>query len=84
MPLPGQVLPAPDTLALRDDLARAAAYLARDSGDDGYVAGFVAGLARATRDPALERAARGPRATLAPLLQARLDSLSATPAFGPT
>ena len=79
---PGQVLPAPDPLALRDDLARAAACLARGGDENAYVAGLVAGLARATRDPALERAARGPRAALGPLLQARLDSLSATPPFG--
>ena len=80
---PAQVLPPPDRLALRDDLIRAVACLARDGGDDAYVAGFVAGLARAARDPALERAARGPRAALGPLLRARLASLSATRPFAP-
>jgi CheY-like chemotaxis protein len=80
---PAQVLPQPDRLALRDDLARAAAWLARGGRDDAYVAGFVAGLARATRDPALERAARGGPATLGPLLRARLEWLSATRPFGP-
>ena len=78
---PEPVLPPPDPLALCDDLGRAVACLARDNGDDAYVAGFVAGLARATRDPALERAARGPRDLLAPLLQARLAGLSAVPRF---
>ncbi len=79
---PGQRLPPPDPLAMRDDLARAAAWLAQGSDDTRYVAGFVAGLARATRDTALERAARGPPAALGSVLQARLHSLSATPAFG--
>ena len=81
-PAPGPVLPPPDRLALRDDLTRAAACLARGADEHGYVAGLVAGLARATHDAALERAARGPHAALGPVLQARLDSLSATPPFG--
>lgn len=79
---PGPVLPTPDLLALRDDLTRAAECLGRAAADDAYVAGFVAGLARAARDPALERAARGPRADLGPLLQQRLAGLSDTRPFG--
>jgi CheY-like chemotaxis protein len=74
--LPAAVLPPPDPLALREDLAHAAARLA--AGDAAYVVGFVAGLARSTRDPALERAARGAGADLGPLLQDRLSRLSAT------
>ena len=81
---PAQAMPLPDTLALRDDLLRAAACLARDGGGDAYVAGFVAGLARATHDAALERAARGPTAELVPILQDRLASLSARQPFGPS
>ena len=77
----GPVLPAPDRLALRDDLDRALACLARGGGDDPYLAGFVAGLARVTRDAELERAARGPHDVLAPLLQARLASMAAAPLF---
>ncbi len=80
-PAPGH-LPPPDALALRDDLMRAAEWLARGRGGEGYVAGFVAGIARATHDAALERAARGPVADLAPLVQDRLATLSAGRAFG--
>lgn len=52
-------VPRPDPLALRDDLAQAAAILADDGGHDraGYVAGFVRGLARASGDRPLEDAA---------------------------
>jgi CheY-like chemotaxis protein len=74
--LPAPVLPPPDPLALREDLAHAVARLA--AGDTAYVAGFVTGLARATRDPALERAARGAGADLALHLQNRLASLTAS------
>jgi CheY-like chemotaxis protein len=50
---------APDPLALRDDLAHAAAVL-RDRGDaEGrrYLAGFLGGVARHAHDPALAEAA---------------------------
>jgi DNA-binding NarL/FixJ family response regulator len=52
-------LPAPDPLALRDDLVRAARRLAQgaDDRDRRYLAGFVAGLARATGDTDLAEAA---------------------------
>ena len=76
--LPAQVLPSPDALALRDDLTRAMACIAGGAAD-GYLAGFLTGLARAARDPALERAAQGPHAALEPLLQDRLASLSTQP-----
>ncbi|MGQ0567505.1 MAG: response regulator [Gemmobacter sp.] len=79
---PADALPAPDALALRDDLVRAAACLAHAGpGPTRYVAGFVAGLARETRDAELARAARGPAEGLAPLLQARLASLPASGLF---
>lgn len=54
---------APDPLALRDDLAAAARRLAADPGpqEGRYLAGFVAGLARASRDDGLERAAGAAR-----------------------
>lgn len=54
-------LPAPDPLALHDDLARAARRLAQgpDDHDRSYLAGFVAGLARATGDAGLAEAAAG-------------------------
>ena len=50
-----------------------------DGAAEGYIAGFLTGLARAARDPALERAAQGPHAALEPLLQDRLASLSTQP-----
>jgi len=52
---------APDLLALRDDLSRAAERLAADpdAGTRRYVAGFVQGLARLAHDPALAAAAAG-------------------------
>ncbi len=54
---------SPDLLALRDDLAAAARRLAADPGpqEGRYLAGFVAGLARASRDDGLERAAGAAR-----------------------
>jgi len=54
---------APDLLALRDDLAAAARRLAAGPGlqEGRYLAGFVAGLARASRDDGLERAAGAAR-----------------------
>lgn len=58
--------PAPDPLALHDDLVHAALLLT-EAGEDGsptaYVAGFVRGLARATGDVALEEAAAEAAAT---------------------
>ena len=69
--------PVPDALALRDDLAHAAALL-----DDGnaaeareYVAGFLCGVASHAHDTALAEAARCARpGELRALLQARLDA----------
>lgn len=54
-------LPAPDPLALRDDLTAAARRLSAgpDDREGRYLAGFVAGLARATGDTALAAAAAG-------------------------
>jgi DNA-binding NarL/FixJ family response regulator len=54
-------LPDPDPLALHDDLARAARQLALGPNDHdrSYLAGFVAGLARATGDIGLAEAAAG-------------------------
>lgn len=51
--------PAPDPLALRDDLTHAAEALAqaRDPGDVAFVARFVRGIARIAHDDPLERAA---------------------------
>lgn len=53
----------PDLLALRDDLAAAARRIAAGPGpqEGRYLAGFVAGLARASRDDGLERAAGAAR-----------------------
>ncbi|MEI4472688.1 response regulator [Frigidibacter sp. MR17.24] len=56
---PGEA-PAPDLLALRDDLARAAGILedpAPGTAELDYVAGFLEGLARLSDDPALAEAA---------------------------
>lgn len=69
--------PVPDALALRDDLAHAAALLedgiaaaARD-----YVAGFLRGVAHHAHDPALAEAAGSARpGELRALLKARLDA----------
>lgn len=74
----------PDPLALRDDLSHAADVLARrrDAAATGYVAQFVAGLARACHDEDLETAAeaaagqspsRAALSQLSGLVQARLD-----------
>lgn len=70
--------PAADPLALRDDLARAAALVAGEDGATPYVAGFVRSLARAAGDPALEAAAlqasaAGGRLVLSHLIAERLD-----------
>ena len=56
-------LSRPDPLALRDDLAAAARRLAAGPGpqEGRYLAGFIAGLARASRDDGLERAAGAAR-----------------------
>ena len=78
-------LPAPDRLALRDDLARAADRLAADpdAGTRRYLAGFVQGLARIAQDPALAAAAEECRASgagvegLQRLIAARLSGASA-------
>lgn len=51
--------PEPDRLALREDLAHAADLLAQgpDAGQRAYLARFLGGIARSTRDTALARAA---------------------------
>lgn len=55
----GNVLVAPDHLALRDDLSHAAEMLGAtpDAATIDYLTHFLAGLARSARDPALEAAA---------------------------
>ena len=57
-PRPGDT-PEPDRLALREDLAHAAQLLshAPDAGQRAYLARFLGGIARSTRDTALARAA---------------------------
>ncbi len=83
-------LPAPDPLALREDLARAAGRLARAEDDEErrYLAGFIAGIARTAGDPALAETARaldgGPQSigTLARALSDRL-ARGAVPLFAP-
>jgi CheY-like chemotaxis protein len=71
----------PDHLALRDDLARAAALIEAGTDEDGrrYLSGFLTGVARHAHDPALAEAARaardplsGPLDQLRGLLQHRL------------
>lgn len=52
-----QMLPSADPMALIDDLRRAARHL-QDPPGDGWLAGFLAGLARQSADPALAEAAR--------------------------
>ena len=56
---PATPTPEPDRLALREDLARAAGMLAQgpDAGQRAYLARFLTGIARSTRDSALARAA---------------------------
>lgn len=56
--LPDEMV-APDSGALRDDLAHVAEILnaAEDTGMIDYIAGFLAGVARSTRDKTLETAA---------------------------
>lgn len=74
---PGQVaeaaiIPKPDRLALREDLAHVADLLARgpDAGQRAYLARFLIGLARCTEDTALAQAAAGlPMADTAGLAQ---------------
>jgi CheY-like chemotaxis protein len=58
-PDPAVQLPEPDALALREDLARAAGLLAEgpNAAQRAYLARFLTGLARSTRDAALARAA---------------------------
>ena len=79
---PGDEIAAPpaDPLALRDDLAFAAALVAGQGADPDYATGFVRSLARAAGDRDLEDAAllaraEGDRAALAALLTARLSAL---------
>jgi CheY-like chemotaxis protein len=72
-------VPPTDPLALRDDLAFAAALVLGP--DPGYATGFVRSLARAVGDPDLEAAALeagsvAGRAALAEMLSARLSALS--------
>ncbi|MFC3085560.1 response regulator [Tabrizicola soli] len=71
--------PPADPMALRDDLARAAALVA-GAGDAGYVTGFVRGLARTIGDAPLEAAAvragaEDGRQALSRLLAERLMAL---------
>lgn len=54
-------MPAPDPLALRDDLAQAERALAEDRRD--YALGFLRGLARCVGDPGLAASAEEARAT---------------------
>lgn len=85
----GAEAPPADTLALRDDLARAAALLDPANGATGdraepYAAQFVGSLAHSAGDAALEAAARAAArgasaAVLRGLVRQRLDG--ATPAF---
>ena len=78
-------LPAPDLLALQDDLERAAQELAHDPdrARQRYLTGFLAGIARVTQDQDLARAsdqaAQGPdgMAPLRALLTARLAGRTA-------
>jgi CheY-like chemotaxis protein len=79
---PGEEIAAPpaDPLALRDDLAFAAALVAGQGADPAYATGFVRSLARAAGDHDLEDAAlqartESDRAALAELLAARLSAL---------
>ena len=70
---------AVDPMALRDDLAHAAALVER-AGDTGYVAGFLRGVARSTGDAVLEEAAlhaegEGGRKALSDLITQRLKAL---------
>lgn len=72
--------PPGDPLALRDDLARAAALIAAP-GDPAYAKAFLRSLARAAGDPALEAAVRDAhtafdRARLARLIEDRIAVLS--------
>lgn len=56
-----EMLPPPDPFALREDLTRAADLLAHVppfAARTGYLAGFVAGIARSSGDKALEQVAR--------------------------
>ncbi len=77
----GEDTPAPqaDPGALRDDL-RLAVDLVQTKGDPAYALSFLHGLARASRDPALEIAAGGARtpfdrARLAQMIEDRLSVL---------
>lgn len=79
---PGPEAPLhPDNLALRDDLARAAALIEAGTSPEtvAYLSGFLSGVARHAHDTALAEAAEGPPSssrleTLRTLLQRRLDS----------
>ncbi len=77
----------PDTLALRDDLARAAALIEAGTNPEtrAYLSGFLSGVARHAHDAALAEAAEAPSTsgrleTLRALLQRRLAGAQA--AFG--
>ena len=79
---PGEEIAAPpaDPLALRDDLAQAAALVTGSAVDPAYATGFVRSLARASGDRALEEAAlqsstEADRSALAEMLAARLIAL---------
>lgn len=72
--------PVADPMALRDDLARAAALVSAGGSNSGYATGFVRSLARAAGDDVLERAAlqaasEAGRQALAAMLTERLRSL---------
>ena len=69
-----------DPLALRDDLARAAALVSAGGADPAYATGFVRSLARTAGDEGLERAAllaatEAGRQALAAMLTERLHAL---------
>lgn len=76
--VPDGIVATPDPLALRDDLAEAARRLAGAPGSEGrsYVAGFVTGLARASRDAGLEAAARAEAGAAGGLARAIADRLN--------
>jgi DNA-binding NarL/FixJ family response regulator len=78
---PDAAMPAPDPIALQDDLSRAAALLATrpDAAGQRYITGFLGGIARSAHDAALAQAAGRAAAApqdlhrLAALVRARLD-----------
>ena len=79
--------PAADRLALRDDLAMAAAALRTAPGpaERAYLSGFLSGIARQTGDAPLGAASAAltqPGATIGPLTQLIDERLAGAPGFG--